>query len=152
MHLKESTSSKCLMCRRITQLVTKNHCVECRPKFNEQCSKRTRIYKSRHPGRANELSRKNPYPRWKSIVREDARRDRACTLTLEQFKQFIAMPCEYCFFPATGVDRLDNAVGHVLGNMVPCCKECNLARGDRFTVEEMRKHLGPAIRKIKESR
>lgn len=27
-----------------------------------------------------------------------------------------------------GVDRLDNAVGYLPGNCVPCCKFCNLAK------------------------
>lgn len=56
--------------------------------------------------------------------------------------------CTYCGSAATGFDRLDNKKGHTKRNCVPCCTECNVARMDNFTTEEM--HLiGNTIRDIK---
>lgn len=51
--------------------------------------------------------------------------------------------CFYCGIPPSqimkspfgdeyvynGIDRLDNSVGYVLDNCVPCCKTCNYAKG-----------------------
>ena len=34
------------------------------------------------------------------------------------------------------LDRKDNNLGYVPGNLVPCCKRCNHAKGARFTYEE----------------
>lgn len=50
-----------------------------------------------------------------------------------------------------GLDRLDNAKGYEPGNVVSCCSECNIARSDNFTPEEM-KVIGMAIRKVKMAR
>ena len=71
------------------------------------------------------------------------------------FHQLRAEPCAYClmFFAAptagSGLDRLDNAAGYEPQNVVPCCPDCNVARMDRFSPEEMRAFIGPAIRAIK---
>ena len=56
--------------------------------------------------------------------------------------------CIYCDFSSTGLDRLDNTKGHTKENCVPCCKECNIARMDNFTYEEML-IIGIAIREVK---
>lgn len=59
--------------------------------------------------------------------------------------------CTYCGFPATGLDRIDNKIGHIESNCLPCCKECNHARNDNFTHEEM-KIIGKAIKDVKLAR
>lgn len=75
-------------------------------------------------------------------------------LTEEEFYSIVSEPCEYCGLEnevttATGLDRLDNTLGYILGNVVSCCTECNLARGDRFSPQAMRDIIGPALRKAK---
>ena len=60
--------------------------------------------------------------------------------------------CIYCGDTENvGLDRIDNTKGHTEDNVVPCCYECNVARGDNFTHEEMFE-IGKAIRLIKELR
>lgn len=59
--------------------------------------------------------------------------------------------CSYCGYSATGIDRLNNSIGHIETNSIPCCKECNIARGDSFTYEEML-IIGKTIKKIKDGR
>ncbi|MDQ1146594.1 hypothetical protein QE429_003421 [Bacillus sp. SORGH_AS 510] len=34
-----------------------------------------------------------------------------------------------------GIDRIDSSKGYVNGNVVPCCKYCNMAKGDRMNDE-----------------
>jgi len=58
-----------------------------------------------------------------------------------QFLDLVSSPCRYCGRPAhrkiseskpdlyTGIDRLDNRTGYVLKNVVPCCWDCNNAKG-----------------------
>lgn len=62
-------------------------------------------------------------------------------LLREEFKFLIFLPCHYCqkkpsqevkdkkvnFF-YNGIDRIDNELGYLWQNCVPCCKECNLAK------------------------
>lgn len=72
-------------------------------------------------------------------------------LTLEFIELESEKPCTYCGFPSTGLDRLDNSKGHTKVNCVPCCWECNTARMDNFTHEEM-KIIGKVIRQVKLAR
>jgi hypothetical protein len=66
-------------------------------------SKRHRDYKYR------EKKRGNSYP-----------------FSLEQSKALFRLPCYYCTKPqAKGMDRLDNDLGYIDGNIVPCCAICN---------------------------
>ena len=66
-------------------------------------------------------------------------------------ENIIGKPCTYCGFPSTGLDRLDNNQGHTKENCVPACKECNLARMDNFSYEEMLV-IGKTIREVKINR
>lgn len=59
------------------------------------------------------------------------------------FKKLIESNCYYCDSPpsprykkqvvhtllANGIDRIDSAVGYIQSNVVPCCKNCNIAKG-----------------------
>lgn len=61
-------------------------------------------------------------------------------------------PCIYCGDTSrVGCDRIDNSKGHTKDNVVPCCFECNCARNNNFSYEEML-ILGKTISKIKELR
>lgn len=72
-------------------------------------------------------------------------------LTEEFVKESLTKDCYYCTYPVTGLDRIDNAIGHIDSNCVPCCTECNRARLNQFTHEEM-KIIGLAIKQVKDSR
>lgn len=67
-------------------------------------------------------------------------------------ENILTKPCVYCGdTQRIGCDRIDNNKGHVTGNVVPCCIECNTARNNYFTYEEMR-ILGRTIADIKSKR
>lgn len=75
------------------------------------------------------------------------------TITKEYLEDIIYnKKCIYCGDTENiGLDRIDNSRGHEIGNVVPCCYECNVARGDNFSFEEMME-IGKVIKKIKENR
>jgi hypothetical protein len=63
-------------------------------------------------------------------------------LTDEQFKTLTTSNCHYCKrgpltvagtgqgrFVYNGVDRVVNSIGYILENCVPCCFQCNRAKG-----------------------
>jgi hypothetical protein len=65
------------------------------------------------------------------------------TLSEEECRNLIEMPCYYCnnelgekTMTSLGLDRLDPKLGYVSGNCVSCCKICNFLKSDRFTPEE----------------
>jgi len=65
---------------------------------------------------------------------------------VREFCKRVSAPCEYCGSTKdVGLDRIDNTKGHHESNTVVCCALCNMTRGNRFTVEQMRK-LGEVIR------
>ena len=77
----------------------------------------------------------------------------ACDLTSAEVLALISQPCVYCGTETSprGLDRIDNALPHVKGNVRPACAPCNFARGDRFTADEM-DIIGRAIRQVMDAR
>lgn len=67
------------------------------------------------------------------------KRNLAWELSLEFFTKIVQQECFYCGqSPSTitkvgklkrnGIDRVDNTIGYLLDNCVPCCKQCNHAK------------------------
>lgn len=79
----------------------------------------------------------------KSLYKSRAKRDGVpFALPDGDFEKLIAMPCHYCgqmpFEQGkdfAGIDRLDNSLGYVFGNVVPCCWACNRMKGDTGVAE-----------------
>jgi hypothetical protein len=76
-------------------------------------------------------------------------------LTLSEFKQITSSPCYYCYsepsnlckaqgrvsgYLYSGIDRVDNAKGYTIDNVVPCCVKCNKAKLN-MSVKEFREHI-----------
>lgn len=76
-----------------------------------------------------------------------------CDITIPwMIDNILTKPCVYCGdTQRVGCDRIDNSKGHTKDNVVPCCVECNAARNNYFTYEEM-VVLGQTIREIKSKR
>lgn len=73
-------------------------------------------------------------------------------LTKEFVLEECKKPCIYCGdTKRIGLDRIDNMKGHTKDNVVPCCYECNCARLDNFTHEEML-IIGKSIAEVKKNR
>lgn len=75
----------------------------------------------------------------------------AWALTKEQFKELTQQNCYYCGalplvkfkaqehtngdYVGNGVDRVDNSIGYINGNVRPCCSLCNRAKADMSEAE-----------------
>jgi hypothetical protein len=84
------------------------------------------------------------------------KRGLSVSLTIKEFRSLIdGAVCTYCGFPlpifGAGLDRIVNSLGYSKDNCIPCCKICNVARNDNFTVDEMRR-IGVVIREIQKDR
>lgn len=53
-------------------------------------------------------------------------------LTIEEFSSLWQAPCFYCNdkIETIGIDRIDNAIGYCITNIVSCCTFCNFIKGD----------------------
>lgn len=76
-----------------------------------------------------------------------------CDLSIDwMIENIINKECAYCGdVERVGCDRISNIKGHTKDNVVPCCYECNVARSNNFSVEEMM-ILGKTIKSIKDAR
>lgn len=122
--------------------------------YEYRCRKCNNI-QSRNRHKSGNNSYKSKRNTSKRIVREytriDSKKSRCSNLTVEFVNESLSQHCVYCDYPSTGLDRVDNKKGHTIENCVPCCKECNVARMDNFTHEEM-KIIGKTIKLIKQRR
>lgn len=82
---------------------------------------------------ADKYRRLGRTPRWRfNYYRAHAKNNgRGFTLSFEEFVKLISGECFYCGDNTSqmGVDRIDNSLGYVRGNVRTCCSRCNLAKG-----------------------
>lgn len=108
-----------------------------------------RLWKQRNPERYKEICKKNgetsstkPSNRFHKARNKAKERQIEFDITLELYSEIITYPCNYCngsfghVTKGTGLDRVDNSKGYVVGNIVSCCTACNRIKSDQFTSEE----------------
>jgi hypothetical protein len=109
-------------------------------------TERSRRYRQAHPERwraAYQNYRRNNPVRcgFGTLVCVARRRGIECTLRFEEYKTLRTLPCFYCggVLPKIGhgLDRVDSNLGYSLGNVRPCCTQCNRAKSD-LTESEFR--------------
>lgn len=120
----------------------------------EKAQKQNSRYKQSHPEIVKKC-RKNRYLKIKNNFPEQyvlhyykygaKKRGLIFEISENEFNKTIFSPCFYCGIapnPTNGIDRVDNSVGYVSGNIVPCCSTCNRAKRkmskDDFVVWVMR--------------
>ena len=110
------------------------------PEQRERTRARHRKWGRTHRGRATFLL--------KAYQRIDG-----CDFSAAEISTLIQEPCIYCGTTEVnrGLDRIDNSGCHTKGNVVVACGECNIMRGDRFSVKEMRV-IGRAIALVRSER
>lgn len=135
--------------------------------INKKCKeKHKEEYTARHRARykankemflaRNKVQSRKLKSRFTDSKREAKKRGIEWGLSFEEFCSFQGLPCAYCKdyrTPETrcGLDRLDSDLGYEIGNVCPCCTDCNLMKGNRFTSEEMH-FIGHAVMMVKQTR
>ena len=83
----------------------------------------------------------NPTTRFSRFKKRCTNQNKEMSLTFEQWSLLVSNQCVYCSgnleTKGCGLDRVDNNIGYLLGNCVPCCQECNRIKGNKLTYEEM---------------
>lgn len=78
-----------------------------------------------------------------SLYRSKAiRQEKKFELTVEEFKEITSKDCYFCsdkpnnisikhkyIYKYNGIDRVDNDLGYIKSNIVPCCYMCNTKKG-----------------------
>lgn len=142
---KSGFSYRCKSCDSIKKDNRKERYKKLSEKEKEIYKAKNRDYCSKGLGRATALIC--------AYRKADKKRNQTCDLTREFLvNNIFNKECIYCGSSSNiGCDRIDNNLGHLKTNVVPCCRVCNTTRMNNFTHDEM-KVLGKTIKLINENR
>lgn len=79
-------------------------------------------------------NKNNPVVRFNQLKSSANRRNLLVGIMFEQYQELISKNvCYYCPnelpISGSGIDRLDHFKGYIMGNVVPCCWDCNARKG-----------------------
>jgi hypothetical protein len=99
--------------------------------------------------------RHTPIGRFKQGKQSAKERNLKWTLSFDEYKLLISKVCHYCKqslegFCGTSLDRIDNSMGYIASNVLPCCGKCNNIRNNFLTVEEMEVAMEAIVKYRKE--
>lgn len=127
-HIKENCAPCCIICNRSKSNFTEeyflNHVAKYR--INESMSTLFNAIP------CEKSLKSNISVIWKANYNEG-------NIPIEQFYSLSQLPCQYCGdlntnkffnFAYNGLDRIDSSMGHMMNNVVPCCKQCNFAKSN----------------------
>lgn len=129
----------------------------CRPTINAR-NKRYYAKRKAHPVKyaAYKSMLKDLYDRnmanrkYKAYGRQDRTMGRlGIPLPWEDAKGLMESACSYCgISECCGLDRIDNSLGHTLGNVVPACGNCNMILNDMPM--ELKQMFKPVLKEARE--
>jgi len=111
-----------------------------------------KAWRAKHLERLN-LKNSQGVNRYRYLKYSAKKRGLVLDLTWAQYlEKMDAAVCHYCHGPLSksggGLDRKNSALGYSWENSVPCCKICNLVKGnERISYCGMVEVVGPLIRK-----
>lgn len=136
-----------------------SNCVQCIAQIEKEYKKTDKGREKRRRNWAKYWAKHKDDPmscvRFTRAEASATRNGKSWDLLPDEYVNLIMQNCMYCNHnvgTGTGLDRINNDLGYIIDNVVPCCEECNTARMNNFTHEEMKIHIGPAIRLVKLSR
>lgn len=129
---KYGLRSPCKKCVSFRNSLKKEH----RAAINKKWRESKRDYLREKKRKYNQ----SPPRRFKEYQRHADRRGYEFCISLEEFIELISKVCYYCGECSKnkndcGIDRLDNGVGYVLENCIPCCEMCNRMKMD-YTIDD----------------
>ena len=88
-----------------------------------------------------QLNKHLPEIRHRGFISQARQRNLDNTLSKQEYIDLLDNCCFYCEMDissetGSGLDRLNNDRGYHLDNVVPCCRICNLGKGNLFTSKE----------------
>ena len=142
---KSGFSYRCKKCDILKTDNRKNRYKKLSEEQKEIYKRKNRKYTSSGLGRATSLIC--------AYRKVDRKKGQICDLDREfMISEIFNKNCVYCNSDKNiGCDRIDNKLGHLKINVVPCCKICNTTRMNNFSHEEMFL-LGDVIKKINKNR
>jgi hypothetical protein len=109
----------------------------------ERLNQYNRDYRKKNAERIDTVNRewkKRPENRIKIAQRSARDRGLEWSISLDEFRSLVSLPCHYCSGSTegtgAGLDRIDNSLGYSVSNVLPCCTACNKIRGEAMSVYE----------------
>lgn len=87
-----------------------------------------------------------------AVISRSAKRRRLEIVSYDLLKPFLEQPCYYCGEWSAGLDRIDNKLGYLVANVLPCCTRCNITRNYFWTVEEAKIMVAAALKYRKKNK
>lgn len=106
----------------------------------EEIIRKNTKHKKEHP-EADKRYNRTLKGRYRDYKRGAKARGHEFKLTIEDFSKMWDTNCYYCgdLIDGIGIDRVDNNIGYLVGNVVPCCPVCNkmklTLRSNDFTAQ-----------------
>lgn len=94
---------------------------------------------------------RKPHVRHAKLLLSAKQRGLDCNIDFETYQTLIYQKCFYCDsdLPKAGggLDRVNSDLGYIVGNVVPCCKVCNVMKG-ALTPTEFFEHVKKIVHKL----
>ena len=127
------------------QRIAKSRGIELKQKYNNKFQN-LKEYQQKIGIKAKGINK--IYSRYRASARE---RGYSFNISKELFSYLIEQPCYYCgtkpknkytdsgypneFYYHNGIDRINNEIGYEDDNVIPCCTDCNVAKGTKTQLE-----------------
>ena len=104
--------------------------------YLRKCAEQQKLWREQNPEKMivlNESHKKSSPHQYQIYLKNALVKNVEFSLTLEDFQTITNNNCFYCdemnYRGFQGIDRIDQTVGYIQGNCVPCCKMCNYMKG-----------------------
>jgi len=121
--------------RRKDKAFCSSKCYRKYPEIAAKYNDRTNAYQKLHA--------REPKRKYQKLIHKCKHENRELNLTQEKCEELWNNGCHYCTKSLAnetgcGLDRLDNSLGYIPDNVIPCCGSCNKMRNNILTHEEMK--------------